>query len=233
VNEATAAHKRHRGGDTAGRRTRVLLVDDHDLVRRGLRAVVEQLPGMRVVGEASNGHSALERAESLHPDVVIVDLSMPDMDGFALLREIRRRYPTMKSIVVSMHTDESAVREALNMGAAAYVIKDTSADEIALALQAIRRGALYISGSVSRFAAGTPSAPLRDAAYGVDQLTPRQREILSLVASGFTTQAIAHQLNISVKTVETHRAQLMARLDLHDVASLVRFAIREGLVSAD
>lgn len=215
------------------KRLRVVLVDDHELVRHGLRFVLERIQGAHVVGEASDGRSALQRVDVLRPDVVILDLTMPDMDGFELLREIRRCAPTVRCIVVSIRADEAAVREAISLGAVAYLVKDGASDEIELALNAIWRGGLYLSGNVSRFAAGTPASSSPRDARGISQLTARQREILTLVASGLTTQAIAHKLAISVKTVETHRTQLMDRLGLHDVASLVRFAMREGLISRD
>ena len=219
-------------------RLRVVVADDHELMRDGVRAVLQRIPGIEVVGEASNGRTALERCEALRPDVLLLDLSMPDVDGFELLKEVRRSLPDMRPIVLSMHSTEESVREALSLGAAGYVVKDSASEELELALRAISRGALYLSSAVSRhiLTLGSPVAdpsPRATPSRATPPLTPRQREILTLIASGMTTQAIAHHLAISVKTAETHRSQLMDRLGIHEVAGLVRFAIREGLITSD
>ncbi len=215
------------------KRLRVVVADDHELFRRGLTYILERMPWIQVVGEAASGQAALERVRTLQPDVLVVDLAMPDMDGIEVLRELKSRQPGVRCLVLSMHAEEAPVRSAIDMGAAAFVVKESAAEELELALRAISRGAFYMSARVAQFATSANQPAGSGPTHGIGQLTARQREILTLVASGFTTQAIAHQLAISVKTVETHRTQLMDRLGLHDVASLVRFAIREGLISRD
>lgn len=208
---------------------RVFLVEDHQLVREGIRLLLERTRHVEVVGEASSGEGAAALLEATRPDVVILDVTLPGMDGFQLLDVIARSYPTVRCIVLSMHRDESHVRQAVLRGAVGYVVKDSAAEELEFALEAIARGGLYLSPAVARYASGNPE--VRTGAPSVSQLTPRQREILTMVASGLTSLAIAHELRISVKTVETHRSSLMARLGIHDVAGLVRFALRERVVS--
>lgn len=217
-------------------RLRVVVADDHELMRDGVRAVLQRIPGIQVVGEASSGRMALERCAALRPDVLLLDLSMPDVDGFELLKQVRQNLPFLRPVILSMHSSAEDVRRALDLGAVGYVVKDSASEELELALRAINRGALYLSSAVSRhiiLGAGPAPSAQPPPPRSVPQITPRQREILTLIASGNTTQAIAHQLAISVKTAETHRAQLMERLGIHDVAGLVRFAIHEGLITSD
>jgi DNA-binding NarL/FixJ family response regulator len=222
-------------GASSKKPLRILLVDDHELIRAGVRAILELMPEIRVVGEAIDGASALRLVGTLRPNIVVLDLSLPDIDGFDVLRELNAAHPSVRTIVLSMHSDERSVRRVLALGASAYIVKDSVGDELRLAVQTTIRGGLYLSGIVSPYVVGPPVvAPRREAAPDRSaQLTDRQREIVTLIASGLTTAAIAHQLGISVKTVETHRAQLMDRLGIHDVAGLVRFALREGLIPSD
>jgi DNA-binding NarL/FixJ family response regulator len=208
----------------------VLLVEDHALVRAGIRALLEQLPGIEVVAEASNGHDALRLIEQHQPTVVLMDIGMAGMSGLEVMAQVGQIFPSVRVIILSMHAHEEFVLQALRNGAAGYLLKDAGTAELELAIRAIARGEIYLSPAVSRHVVGEYVRRVGSTPVGLDQLTPRQREILRLIAQGHTTKEIAQQLAISVKTVETHRAQLMERLDIYDVARLVRYAIRLGLV---
>jgi DNA-binding NarL/FixJ family response regulator len=224
---------------------RVLVVDDHGLVRAGLRALVERIAGVEVVGEASDGRDALKLVEARNPDVVLMDLAMPGLNGFETTTRIKRGSATTHVIVVSVHTDPASVLGAIDAGAAGYMSKDASVTELELALRSVTRGGTYLSPSISRHVVedyrrrvageGAPAdgaAPRPDTGL-LARLTPRQREVLQLLAEGSSSRKIARVLDVSVKTVETHRAQMMDRLGIHDVPGLVRFAIRAGLVRID
>jgi DNA-binding NarL/FixJ family response regulator len=209
---------------------RVLLVEDHALVRAGIRALLEQLPGVEVVAEASTGYDALHLIAQHLPLVVLMDIGMAGMNGLEVMVQVTQDFPDVRVIMLSMHAHEEFVLQALRGGAAGYLLKDAGTAELELAIRAIARGEIYLSPAVSRHVVGEYVRRVGSTPVGLDQLTPRQREILRLIAQGHTTKEIAQQLAISVKTVETHRAQLMERLDIYDVARLVRYAIRLGLV---
>ena len=210
----------------------IVLADDHNLVRKGIRALLEALPGVRVVGEASDGQNALKLIEKHHPHVAVLDISMPGLNGLEVAARASKSSPETKIVMLSMHAGEGYVAQALRAGVSGYLLKDAADDELALAMNAVVRGDVYLSPQISRQVvdrlARADSEP--DPLAG---LTPRQREILQLVAEGKSSKEIAVLLNVSTKTVESHRAQIMERLDLHDVTALVRFAIRVGLVSPD
>lgn len=208
---------------------RILLVDDHALVRAGMRSLLREIDGVEVVAEASDGAEALAAAERERPDVVLMDIAMKGMNGLEAAARLRERQPAAKIVILSMHTSEEYVLLALRAGAAAYLIKDSATSELELALKCVMRGETYLSpaisrqvvdGYVQRVGVGT----------GPDPLTPRQRDVLKRIAEGRSTKEIAFDLNLSVKTVETHRAQIMDRLSIRDVAGLVRYAMRTGLV---
>ncbi len=212
-------------------RARVLLVDDHNLVRAGLRSLIEAMPDIDVVGEAASSAEALEKVADSRPDVVVTDISMGGTSGIELASQLKRDHPHIKVVVLSVHAESEFVYQALTAGACGYLIKDAATKELELAIRAALQGQVYLSPAVSKrvvdgYLQQTGAGPL-------DPLTPRQREVLKLIAEGLGTKAIAFRLGVSVKTVETHRAQLMERLDIHDVPGLVRFAVRSGLVSAD
>jgi len=210
----------------------IVLADDHHLVRRGIRALVEALPGVRVVGEAGDGQAALELIERHQPDIALLDVSMPGLNGLEVANRAAQCSPRTKIIILSMHKGETFVAKALRSGVSGYLLKDAADQELSLALAAVSRGDVYLSPSISRQVVEqfTRAAAEPDPLAG---LTPRQREILQLVAEGKSSKEVAVLLDLSPKTVEAHRAQVMERLGLHDVTALVRFAIRVGLVSSD
>lgn len=213
---------------------RVLLVDDHAMVRAGILALVNAIQGFVVTGEAGSADEALEMARAQPPDIVLTDIAMKGGSGLALAEQIRTELPQTRLIVLSMHADESYVRQALTIGVAGYIIKDAAAIELEAALRAVAAGGNYLSPSVSRQVMEGYGRQIESGAAGpLAALSPRQREILKMIAQGRSTKQIAFELKLSVKTIETHRTQLMQRLGLKDLAGLVRLAIREGLVSAD
>jgi len=212
---------------------RVLLADDHTLVRAGIRGLLTNLPGVEVVGEAGEGHEALRLAEELQPDIVLLDIGMPGLNGLEVAARLTRAAPTIRVVILSMHISEEYVLQALRAGAAGYLLKGSAVAELELAISAVVRGDSYLSPAVSKrvvddYVSRTSGAPDPLAA-----LTPRQREILQLVAEGHTSKEIAQCLGVSYRTVETHRNQLMKRLGVSDLAGLVRFAVRVGLVAGD
>jgi DNA-binding NarL/FixJ family response regulator len=219
----------------------VLLADDHTLVRAGIRSLLQALPDIVVVAEADNGREALRLIAKHHPDLVLMDIAMPEMNGLEAVSEMTRLYPQTAVIILSMHSNEEYVLQALQSGASGYLLKDAVPAELDIAVRAVLRGETYLSPAVSRHVIAdylrrvgstTENKPGRQPGPFAD-LTPRQREVLQLIAEGYTNQAISSKLTISVKTVETHRSQLMDRLNVHDVAGLVRYAVRHGLVSGE
>jgi len=216
---------------------RVLLADDHNLVRAGIRALLESQRGVEIVAEAEDGQQALQLLLETRPDIALVDISMPGLNGLDLAARVAREAPATRLVILSMHGSPSHVAQALSAGAKGYLLKDAAADELPILLRAVMRGETYLSPGVSRHVVegflgrlGAPS-PAKESAS--DGLTPRQRETLQLVAEGRSTKEIAQLLGLSVKTVDAHRSQIMERLDIHEVAGLVRYAIRIGLVSAE
>jgi DNA-binding NarL/FixJ family response regulator len=220
---------------------RILLADDHTLVRGGLRALLESIPNVQVVSEAEDGREALRNVGIHRPDIVLMDIAMKGMNGLEATARMTKEFPTIKVIILSMHTSEEYVLQALRAGASGYLLKDAGIAELDLAIKAVARGETYLSPPVSkhvisdyiRRTGGEAKDDQVEFLSPLERLTPRQREILQLIAEGHTTQDIAHVLNISIKTVETHRMQLMERLDIHDVTGLVRFAVKVGLITLD
>jgi DNA-binding NarL/FixJ family response regulator len=209
---------------------KILVADDHTLVRAGLISLIARLPEMEVVGEAADGRQALRMVRDLLPDMVLMDIAMPGLNGLEAAERIHGIHPQTKIIILSMHASEEYVAQALKAGASGYLLKDAATSELEMALKSVAAGQFYLSPAISRQVVDNY---LRGGPTGVELLTPRQREILQLVAEGKSTREIAEILHLSVKTVETHRAQLMERLDIHDVAGLIRYALRKGLISAD
>ena len=210
---------------------RILLAEDHALVRAGIRSLLASVPDLEVVGEAGDGREALAILERIPADVVILDITMPGMNGLEAASRVAERWPATKVIILSMHSNEEYVSRALRAGAAGYLLKDAGTSELEAAIRAVVRGQTFLSAAVSRRApagAGVAHGPT-----ALEALTPRQREVLQLIAEGHSTKGTAAVLGLSVKTVETHRTQLMQRLAIHDVAGLVRYAMRAGLINPD
>ena len=211
--------------------TRVLLADDHALVRAGIRALLDKIEGVEVIAEAGDGGEALQLIKELQPDVALLDITMPGLNGLEVLEESKKQFPDLRVIILTVHDAGEYAMQALRAGAAGYLPKSAAANELQLAIEIVNRGETYVSGEISR---KTLLEYSRDPTeHPLARLTPRQREILTLIADGFSTKGIGCRLTISVKTVESHRAQLMDRLDIHDVASLVRYAIKMGLVKVE
>jgi DNA-binding NarL/FixJ family response regulator len=209
---------------------RLLLVDDHDVVRRGLRALLEERPGWQVVAEATNGRDAVELALKLKPDVVILDMSMPELNGLEATRRIRKELPKTEVLVFTMHESEELMREVLAAGARGYLLKSDAPAHVIAAVETLLRHRPFFTWKVSqalldRFLTAADSS-------AAEPLTSREREIVQLLAEGCSNKAIASRLEISVKTVETHRAAVMRKLGLHSIAELVRYAVRNHLIEA-
>lgn len=212
---------------------RVLLAEDHTLVRAGIRALLESLEGIEVVGEAADGREALRLVQAHQPDILIMDITMKELNGLEAAARLTRDRSATRVIILSMHADQAYVHQALQAGAAGYLLKGSDLAELELAIKAVARGDTYLSPAVSKHLVGDLLNGKMPGANPLDELTPRQREILQLIAEGRTTKEIAVRLDLSVKTIETHRGQLMDRLDIHDVPGLVKFAIRVGLTQTD
>jgi len=209
---------------------RILLADDHTLVRAGIRSLVQALPGIQVVAETGDGREALSLIETHQPDVALLDIAMPGLNGLEVAAQVADNFPYVRVVILSMHATEEYVLRALRAGAVGYLLKDADTAELELAIKAVTRGETYLSPAVSKHITEYIRRVGEEAHSTLERLTPRQREVLQLVAEGHTTQEIARMMNLSTKTVETHRTQLMERLDIHDIAGLVRYAVREGLV---
>jgi DNA-binding NarL/FixJ family response regulator len=223
-----------RNVNTSTKRTRVLLADDHTLVRAGIRALLEKLPGVEVAGEASDGREVVDLIKVYQPDVVLMDISMPGLNGLQALARITRDFPQVRVIILSMHHTDEYVLQALKSGASAYLLKRAATAELPAALQSVVGGEIYLSREISsRFLKKFPLQQIAHSRSPLDRLTARQREILQLLVEGETTKAIALILKLSDKTVEYHRAKLMACLDIYDLPGLVRFALRNGLISQE
>ena len=212
--------------------TRVLIADDHALVRAGIRALAERIKGVEVVAEAGNGDEAVKLIKELKPDLVLLDISMPETSGFGVLAQQANEFPDVRVIVLTVHEAEAYAIRALRVGAAGFLLKSAASVELKQAIETVTRGETYISPELSKKSLLEYGKASTDRAR-LGSLSPRQLEILKLIAEGASTKEKARRLNISVKTVESHRAELMERLNIHDVAGLVRFAIKMGLVDVE
>jgi len=212
---------------------RILLADDHTLVRAGISSLLAQLPGVTVVAEASDGREVLKLAGIHKPEIVVMDVAMPGLNGLEATLRLLKQFPRTRVVMLSMHANEEYIHQAFQAGASAYLLKKSAVAELEAAVQAAQAGKTYLSPALARhYKPQDPSRP-GDSKPPAEKLTTRQREILQLIAESRTTKEIAHELGLSAKTVEFHRAQLMQRLDIHDVPGLVRFALRSGLVESE
>jgi DNA-binding NarL/FixJ family response regulator len=214
---------------------RILIAEDHHLVRQGIRALLEKCNDIQVVGEAQDGQEAIEQAVLLKPDVIVMDLSMPRLNGTQACEQIRLAHLPSQIVILSMYSDDTLVRQALRAGAKGYLLKRSVAEELLLAVRAAARGETFlssaISGSILASVLAQPSAPEEQSPF--ESLSAREKQVLKLVAEGNTNNAIAQEMEISVKTVEKHRTNLMTKLNVHDTAGLVRLALKHGLIFVD
>ena len=217
------------------KKLRILIADDHGLVRRGARALLQAQQGWRVVGEAANGREAVQKAKELKPDVAVVDISMPELDGVEVARQIRQTVPDTKVLVLSMHESDQMVRRALDAGATGYLLKSDLTDCLAKAVEAVSEGKRFLTPKVSEIVLEgflTTKSQQRQAEREGPRATPRELEIIRLLAEGKSNKEVAALLGIAVRTVETHRSKIMLKLGCHSLADLIHYAIRHGLISA-
>ncbi len=212
---------------------RVLMAEDHKLVRQGIRSLLEKIDDVEVVGEVADGREAVQTARAVQPDIVLMDIAMPGMNGLEALARLNKDCPTTRVIILSMYSGEEYLRQALDAGAAGYLLKDADRAELDVALKTVMQGHTYLTPVVAKYAVESYREDKQHGRGPLACLSSRQREILQLIAEGHTTKAIAQQLDLSPRTVETHRAELMERLEIHDVPGLVRLAIRVGLINSN
>jgi DNA-binding NarL/FixJ family response regulator len=209
---------------------RILLVEDHALVRAGMKALLQKIEGTEVVADMGDGLEAVKYVQTDTPDLVLMDIAMPGLNGLDATARILRESPTTRVILLSMHANEEYLQQALQVGASGYLLKGAELAELELAIRTVAKGERYLTPAVAKYAIDAYREKTEGPVGPLAKLSMRQREILQLIAEGHTTKDIAQRLNLSVKTVETHRSQLMERLEIHDVPGLVRFAIGVGLV---
>ncbi|MEZ4870372.1 MAG: response regulator transcription factor [Caldilineaceae bacterium] len=226
---------RSSGGRASGGKITVLLAEDHTIVRKGIRSLLDDEPGLTVVGEAENGREAVEKAAALHPDIVIMDHTMPVLNGLEATRQICKRLPASKVLILTMHTNEEYVFQFFQAGAAGYLVKQTAPTDLVAAIYAIHRGDAFLSPAISRSVIEeyVRQGEAAGRSAGEAKLTDREREVLQLIVEGHSNRAIAEQLHISVKTVGVHRLNLMQKLDLHNQADLTRYALRKGMIGLE
>ncbi|MEX2226003.1 MAG: response regulator transcription factor [Dehalococcoidia bacterium] len=217
-------------------RIKVLIVDDHAVLRQALRMLLENQQEVEVVGDAANGREALDAVEKLHPDVVLMDMVMPGLNGLEATRQIRRRAPKAKVLILTGYMEDEQILAALRAGASGYVVKKSDVEELLLGIQSVHRGNTYFSSAISDGDAVQDylwQAKKPEAKSGYDLLTSREREVLQLIAEGYSNQRIANELFISVKTVEAHKAHIMSKLHAQNRTDLIRYAIRKGIVGLE
>jgi two-component system, NarL family, response regulator NreC len=212
----------------------ILLADDHQIIRDGLRALLEKEPGMKVIAEATNSHSAIELAEKLRPDIAIMDLTMPDLNGIEAARRICASDKKTRVMILSMHSDRRFIAEALKAGSSAYLLKDCAFEELIVAIRMVMKDQIYLSPQIAKVVLKDYMKGLQFENLSVfNLLSGRERQVLQMIAEGKTSKEIAADLKISLKTVETFRRRIMEKLDLDNLADLVKYAIREGLTSLE
>jgi len=209
---------------------RVLIADDHAIVRTGLRALLNSEPSMKLVGEASGGYEAIELAGKSNADILVLDISMPDLDGISVTKKIKSQFPDLRILILTVHEDEALLREAIKVGAAGYILKRAAETELISAIRAIIGGGFYVDPSMVRVLLSDEPKPTATLPESVEPLTHREKEILKLIVQGYTNRQTAEELNISTRTVEGHRANLVAKLGLRSRVELVRYARGQGLI---
>lgn len=212
--------------------TRLVIADDHMLVRAGVRKLLELIDGIDVVGETGNGLAVLDMVADLAPDIVVMDINMPGIGGLEATAQLTKSWPAVRVLILSMYETEEYVALALANGAKGYMLKDAAPAELESAIRTVLQGGIYLSAAVAQGLLGSYAQQLRGSKPTAASLSPRQREVLQLIAQGHSTKDIARRLDLSVKTVETHRTRLMQQLDIHEVTGLVRYAMRIGLITA-
>ena len=212
----------------------ILLADDHMIVRKGLASILNNEPGLEVIGEAEDGREAVQKVEELNPDIVVMDISMPQLNGLDATRQIKKRFPDMKILILTMHISDEYVYEVLQAGASGYILKQAAPTELLSAIQSVQQGDIYLSPKVSKTVINEYLKKSQiDKIKTESQLTEREREIVQLIAEGNSNREIAEILHISIKTVESHRTKVMEKLDLHSTANITRYAIRKGIISVN
>lgn len=209
---------------------KVLIADDHAIVRAGLRALIKSESSLELVGEAAGGYEAIELAGKTLPDIIVLDLSMPDLDGIAVTKAVRLQFPELRILILTVHEDEALLREAIKSGASGYILKRAAEAELISAIQIIMRGDLYVDPSMVRSLLSDTIKPSSAHRESIEPLTAREKEVLKLIVQGYTNRQIGEELNISVRTVEGHRANLSEKLGLHSRVELVRYAREHGLI---
>lgn len=209
---------------------RIILADDHSLVRRGIRSLLGSHSGWQVCGEAADGRETLEKVDELKPDILILDLNMPELNGLEVTRRVHKMCPGVEVLVLTVHNSEQVMRQVLEAGARGYMLKSDAGHELLSAVDTVRRHRLFLSSQASRMLRGSSALPAKDHVALKQPVSPRERQVLQLLAEGKSTKDIATALDITVKTAETHRSNIMRKLDLHHVTELVRYAIRNQVV---
>jgi two-component system response regulator NreC len=208
----------------------ILIADDHAIVRTGLRALLRSEPDLQLAGEATGGYEAIELVGKTHPDILILDLSMPDLDGIAVTRQLKPQYPDLRILILTVHEDEAMLREAIRAGASGYIAKRAAEAELIAAIETIRRGDLYVDPTMLRVLLVESTEPRTEQPASPDPLTPRETDVLKLIVQGYTNRQVGEELGISVRTVEGHRANLLEKLGLRTRVELVRYARDRGLI---
>lgn len=211
--------------------TRLILADDHMLVRAGVRKLLELMDDVEVVGETGDGAAVMDLVTALRPDVVLLDINMPGLNGLEVTARLTKTWPDTRVLILSMFESEEYVAQALANGAKGYILKDAAPDALETAIRTVMSGGSYLSSAMSQLVLGAYVQQLRGEKPAAINLSPRQREVLQLIALGHSTKDIARRLDLSVKTVETHRTRLMQQLGIHEIAGLVRYALRTGLIT--
>jgi DNA-binding NarL/FixJ family response regulator len=209
---------------------KVLIADDHAIVRAGLRTLIHAEPTMELVGEAAGGYETIDLLEKAQPEVLVLDLSMPDLDGIAVIKKIKPQFPALRILILTIHEDEGLLRAALKAGASGYILKGAAESELISAVRTILRGELYVDPSMVRKLLSDEVAQVVQPPQPIEALTPRETEVLKLIVQGYTNRQIGDELNISIRTAESHRSNLSDKLGLHNRVELVRFAREHGLI---